>query len=184
MKVHQLYKETVKDLGEYSRDFSSIQSASENFVTWINISLEAKRSDIIIANELPKCTACKKKKMFDYEDEDKTVNQIAMQLFEYSVHNLVLDKVVQCMNMKFEEHGKSCAVFSYLDPRNFDQISKKLPDDTSKEVHSIVTSFILDLTFGDLQLKLKDFSSKWKSLKKNIGTFYKETATDFTKLYL
>ncbi len=179
LKVHRLYQETVKDLEGYSRDFNSIQSASENFVTWANTSLEAEGSDIIIANELPKCRTRRKKKMFDYEGEDETATQNAMQLFEYSVHNLVLDRIVQCMKMKFEMHGKLCADFSCLDPRNFDQISENLPNDALKEVYSIMTSFILDSTLEDLQLELKDFSSKWKSLKKNIGAFYKENVTDF-----
>jgi len=176
LKVFELYEETVASLKEFYSDFESIQTASQNFVEWANQNLELNESDIIIDDKLPEKRRRRVKKMFDYEADDDTVNFTPEQSFKFDVYNVVIDKIVNCMEDGFKEHGLLCADFSCLDPKNFDEITKNLPKAALEEVHSIITACTPDfkLSLKDLQLELKDFSAKWKSMKRDGRTFYEE----------
>lgn len=171
LKVYQLYQETVNSLQLYSRDFVSIQKAAEDFVKWANTCLEEQESDILIENELPQPRIRKKKKQFDYEGEDGAANLNALRLYEYNVHNVILDKVVQSMKMRFEKHGELCADFACMDPRNFDQ---DLPTNAMNAVFLMISEFKSNVTQNELKSELEDFRAKYKFLKKDIKSFCKE----------
>ena len=176
LKVFEIYAETVKDLKTLHQNFQSIQTASQEFVRWGNKQLEMNFSSIVIDEKLPEKRRRKAKKMFSYEADDDVAGFTPEQLFEYDVYNVVVDRVVNCMEERFQVHGLLCADFSCLDPKNFDMINKKFPQNALEEIYSIVTSCTPDLNISleDLQLELKDFSTKWKSIKKDIRTFYEE----------
>lgn len=173
LKVYQFYEETVKSLEEYTRDFKSIQEAADDFVKWVNNCLEEKESTVIVEDELQKPRIRRKKKQFHYEGDDEGANLTPIKLFECNTHNIILDMVVQSMHTRFEKHGKLCADFACMNPKNFDQ---PLPSNAMDAVFSMISEFKMDITLQQLKLELQDFRAKHKFLKKDLQSFYKEHA--------
>jgi hypothetical protein len=171
LAAYGMVQETLNTLEQVSRDFNAINQAAQKFTSFINEKLETSTVQYEMELKLPERRARQKRRQFDYEAQHETPTD-ATELYRIGVYNVVLDTAIGSIRNRFEAHRDLFADFAVLDPRSFVMLaSTPCPLSALQGIAKRLAVFDSILTAESLSAELRDFASKWNTLKECLNAY-------------
>ena len=173
LSAYRMVTTTQENVEGIKRDFEGVKVAADTFVQWANEKLQLLQdenqleTELEVQSQLPQKRVRKKKIMPGEVAPDETLTD-ADRAYEVEVHNQILDQVSQSLHDRFLSHGTLYSDLAFLDPKNFDQMSKitiMQYKSLFAELSKCLLKFDSRATVENLQSELKSLASQWAKLK-------------------
>ena len=171
LRAYKMVQDTVHELSLIDRDFDDIFQAATHFSETVNRELENRNLDFEVETALKEKRIRTKKQLSGELAPDEPIRN-AKDNFRVNVHNMVMDQVISSLKQRFSQHGSLYADLSCLDPNNFSEILKKLPNDALEHLSGLLRKFDDSITKNQLQSELLDFARKWQSFTTTLEEEY------------
>ncbi|XP_078534596.1 uncharacterized protein LOC144821430 [Lissotriton helveticus] len=171
LQAYRMVTKTIDSIKQQGLDFSSIMDATNTFINWAKEKLDRCDSEILIQDDFPEVRV-RRKKMIPGETATDEPIMSATDQYRIKVYNAAIDKVVTSLQSRFTTHGQLFADLACLDPRNFEDILQKFPQNALQRLSGLLTRFDPEASVEKLQHELLDFASKWSRLKLSIEEEY------------
>ena len=158
LTAKRMINQASADLKKIQREFDSVQSSAEKFVTFVND--ELRRLDTI--NEEERSSLKLESK---FEKKRSRPNPVGW--YKVNVYNAILDTSVNSFGDRFTEETTGLMVdLSFLHPRVFPKLSKDgLPENAMKLLADALKSFDDTVTAAALRKEMIDLSNLWSIIK-------------------
>jgi hypothetical protein len=176
-------------LKEQTRTFHTVHSKALEFVTTCNDKISQMNMDEnqtleidALETALPVKRQRKKKRMADELVNDEGNSSDPLADFRVNVFNLIMDRIVQSLELRFVQHKQLYKDLSSLDPAKFKTTAEKGLEDEALE--SIMNLFP-QISKDQVKLELFSFASNFDVLKLllNDGQNYMGSSCNNCKTY-
>lgn len=178
VQAYRMVSSTTTYLQEISRDFQKVKEATDSFIVWAEKELE--QVDEILESEFPDESLVrrkiKKKLPGEISSDQFIINPI--EKYKITVHNIVLDSIINKLNERFTKHGSLYSDLSILDPTNFNDINYTMSKKAFTRLSDLIISFDKTATPENLRHELFDFKEKCSSIKYTVPESYDKNVDD------
>ena len=103
-----------------------------------------------------------------------------LETYKITVHNIVLDTIINKLNERFTKHGSLYSDLSLLDPTNFKDINDTMSKEAFTRLSDLIIFFDKTATPENLRHELFDFKEKWPSIKYTVPESYDKNVNDYS----
>ncbi|CAI6358093.1 unnamed protein product [Macrosiphum euphorbiae] len=182
VQAYRMVSSTITYLQEISRDFQRVKEATDSFIVWAEKELEEVDCDEILESQFPDESSVRrkiKKKMPGEVSRDQLIIN-PLEKFKITVHNIVLDTIINKLNERFTKHGSLYSDLSLLDPTNFKDINDTMSKKAFTRLSDLIIFFDKTATPENLRHELFDFKEKWPSIKYTVPESYDKNVDDYS----
>lgn len=174
MKCNDLVNDFKNKMQACSRKFEEVKKTAEIFIEKMNADLlhfedtEDVDYDFEVESSFPTRRIKKIKRRADETASTETEFPDNVKKYQVTVYNVIMDTVVSSLEKRFP--GDMLNIFSFLDPKNFSEISEEtLSIDVFKQLSDLLQKFDCEASPENLRSELLHFASNWPQLKKSLS---------------
>ncbi|KAG8273357.1 hypothetical protein J6590_108302 [Homalodisca vitripennis] len=171
----RLIESATERLKDLRNRFNETLEAAHTFVRKFNEKIEASSEfedlkDLMMETTFKKSRSRKVKKMAGEKCSDESVASSPEDTsFRITVYNCVVDTIIQTMETRFAKHKLLYLDLAVFDPRRFEEMNEKLPENALEKVSELIQFVDKD----KLREELITFMSVWPSIcRKSIEQDY------------
>ena len=165
LKSQQLVSAALVQLRSIQRDMANIKLEAGKFISWAENEFESRGEDVQLENNLPGKRIRRVKTMSGELSRDDPIEN-AYSKFTVDVHKIILDRVIESMDSRFEKNKELYLDLNILSPSNFKELKENpIPPNALSKLSETLFHFDNSVTKGNLQSELINFANSWDKLK-------------------